>query len=142
MSDQISTIAAKRGTRPSAPRDQGTASAYIFGAICPAEGKGAGLVLPSCNSEAMALHLEEWLAAVELFRFAKPLASSVASKVLDQSRSPRLRRCSLAYSSSSDTPNNRSKKPQMTSREAETLARLLCGIISPYPTVLIVTIEK
>ena len=26
---------AKRGTRPSAPRDQRTASAYIFGAICP-----------------------------------------------------------------------------------------------------------
>ena len=30
---------AKRGTRPSAPRDQRTASAYIFGAICPREGK-------------------------------------------------------------------------------------------------------
>ena len=55
---------AKRGTRPSAPHDQRTASAYIFGAICPAEGKGAGLVLPSCNSEAMALHLEEISAAV------------------------------------------------------------------------------
>ncbi len=26
---------AKRGTRPSAPRDQRTASTYIFGAICP-----------------------------------------------------------------------------------------------------------
>src|SRR5437868_14291966 len=50
---------AKRGTRPSAPRDQRTASAYIFGAICPAEGKGAGLVLPSCDSEAMALHLQK-----------------------------------------------------------------------------------
>ena len=33
-------------------------------AICPAEGKGAGLVLPSCNSEAMALHLEEISLAV------------------------------------------------------------------------------
>ena len=55
---------AKRGTRPSAPRDQRTASAYIFGAICPAEGKGAGLVLPSCHSEAMALHLEEISLAV------------------------------------------------------------------------------
>jgi transposase len=55
---------ARRGTRPSAPRDQRTSSAYIFGAICPAEGKGAGLVLPSCNSEAMALHLEEISAAV------------------------------------------------------------------------------
>ena len=48
---------AKRGTRPSAPKDQRTASAYIFGAICPAEGKGAGLVLPRCTSEGMTLHL-------------------------------------------------------------------------------------
>ena len=55
---------AKRGTRPSAPRDQRTASAYIFGAICPQEGKGAALVLPSCNTEAMALHLEEIATAV------------------------------------------------------------------------------
>jgi hypothetical protein len=54
----------KRGTRPSAPHDQRTASAYIFGAVCPAEGKGAGLVLPSCNSEAMALHLKEISIAV------------------------------------------------------------------------------
>jgi hypothetical protein len=55
---------AKRGTRPSAPRDQRTASAYIFGAIRLAGGKGAGLVLPSCDSEAMALHLEEISIAV------------------------------------------------------------------------------
>jgi hypothetical protein len=55
---------AKRGTRPSAPRDQRTASAYIFGAICPQHGKGAGLVLPACNTEAMAMHLEEIAAAV------------------------------------------------------------------------------
>lgn len=55
---------AKRGTRPSAPHDQRTSSAYIFGAICPAEGKGAGLVLPSCNTEAMAFHLAEISRAV------------------------------------------------------------------------------
>lgn len=50
---------AKRGTRPSAPNDQRTASTYIFGAICPAEGKGAALVLPRCTTEAMTLHLAE-----------------------------------------------------------------------------------
>jgi len=50
---------AKRGTRPSAPKDQRTASTYIFGAICPKEGKGAALVLPACNIEAMNLHLAE-----------------------------------------------------------------------------------
>src|SRR5262249_50263439 len=38
---------AKRGTRPSAPRDQRTASTYIFGAVCPKEGKGAALIMPA-----------------------------------------------------------------------------------------------
>jgi hypothetical protein len=50
---------ARRGTRPSAPHDQRTASAYIFGAICPRDGKGAGLVMPRCDSAAMSLHLAE-----------------------------------------------------------------------------------
>ena len=48
-----------RGTRPSAPKDQRTASAYLFGAICPARGTGAGLVMPRCTTEAMNLHLAE-----------------------------------------------------------------------------------
>src|SRR3954462_3749494 len=47
-----------------APYDQRTASTYIFGAICPAEGKGAALVMPSCNTEAMNLHLAEIATAV------------------------------------------------------------------------------
>ena len=50
---------AKRGTRPSAPKDQRTVSAYIFGAICPKDGKGAALVMPRCDTEAMNLHLAE-----------------------------------------------------------------------------------
>ena len=40
-------------------KDQRTASAYIFGALCPALGKATGLVLPFCNTEAMELHLQE-----------------------------------------------------------------------------------
>mgnify|MGYP000111700663 FL=1 len=39
--------------------DQRTKSAYIFGAICPARGVGAALVLPRCNAEAMQWHLDE-----------------------------------------------------------------------------------
>src|SRR5216683_3283556 len=50
---------ARRGTRPSAPHDQRTRSTYIFGAICPARGIAAGLILPRCNTAAMALHLPE-----------------------------------------------------------------------------------
>jgi transposase len=48
---------ARRGTRPSAPSDQCTASTYIFGAICPNEGKAVGLILPWCNTAMMNLHL-------------------------------------------------------------------------------------
>jgi hypothetical protein len=55
---------AKRGTRPSAPKDQRTRSAYIFGAVCPARGVGAALVLPKCNTAAMTLHLKEIATAV------------------------------------------------------------------------------
>ena len=55
---------AKRGTRPSAPKDQRTRSVYIFGAICPARGVGAALVLPRCNTAAMNLHLQEISVAV------------------------------------------------------------------------------
>ena len=52
---------------PRAPRDQRTEWAYIFGAICPAKGKGAGLVMPWCDTEegAMAAHLIEISAAVD-----------------------------------------------------------------------------
>jgi transposase len=61
---------AKRGTRPSAPQDQRTASAYIFGAICPMEGKAAALVLPACNIQAINLHLAEISAEVTPGRHA------------------------------------------------------------------------
>ncbi|PWC53452.1 transposase [Azospirillum sp. TSO22-1] len=50
---------ARRGGRSAAPHDQRTRSAHLCGAICPARGKGAALVLPRRTSEAMALHLEE-----------------------------------------------------------------------------------
>jgi hypothetical protein len=49
---------ARKGSRPRATHDQRTQSAYLFGAVCPALGKGAAIVVPSCNSEAMQLHLD------------------------------------------------------------------------------------
>ena len=45
--------------RPSAPQDQRTASTYIFGPVCPRDGKGAALVLPFYNTAGMSLHLVE-----------------------------------------------------------------------------------
>src|SRR4051794_32928404 len=55
---------ARRGTWPRAPHDQRTSSVYIFGAICPQEGKGAALVMPRCDTQAMSLHLAEVAQAV------------------------------------------------------------------------------
>ena len=55
---------AKRGTRPLQPADQRYESAYLFGAICPARGVGAGLALPFADTEAMQLHLAEISVAV------------------------------------------------------------------------------
>jgi hypothetical protein len=50
---------ARRGSRPRQPTDQRYESAYLFGAICPARGTGAGLAMPYADTEAMQLHLEE-----------------------------------------------------------------------------------
>ena len=61
---------ARRGSRPSAPHDQRTASTYIFGAICPANGAAVGLVLPWCDTAMMTLHLAEIAAAIAPGRHA------------------------------------------------------------------------
>ena len=49
---------ARRGTRPTQPADQRYASAYLFGAVCPARGVGAGLALPFADTD-HAAHLQE-----------------------------------------------------------------------------------
>ena len=54
-------VARARG-RPATSAPNGP---YIFGAICPAKGKGAGLVMPWCDTDAMAAHLIEISAAVD-----------------------------------------------------------------------------
>jgi hypothetical protein len=55
----LTRLWARRGTRPRAPRDRRYSWAYIFGAVCPARGIGAGLVLPFADTEAMQLHLDQ-----------------------------------------------------------------------------------
>lgn len=55
---------APKGTRPRQPCDQRYASAYLFGAICPARDKGAAIVVPYANTFAMQKHLEEISLAV------------------------------------------------------------------------------
>jgi transposase len=55
----LTRIWAKRGSRPRAMRDRRFNWAYLFGAVCPARGVGAGLVMPTVNADAMNKHLIE-----------------------------------------------------------------------------------
>jgi transposase len=47
------------GSRPLMVRDNRHDSAYIFGAICPARGVGAAVIMPAANTEGMNEHLKE-----------------------------------------------------------------------------------
>jgi hypothetical protein len=47
----LTRIWAKRGTRPRIKRDRRFTWAYLFGAICPARGTGAALVMPTVSIE-------------------------------------------------------------------------------------------
>jgi hypothetical protein len=47
------------GSRPLMVRDNRHDSAYIFGAICPARGVGAAMIMPAANAEGMTEHLKE-----------------------------------------------------------------------------------
>jgi hypothetical protein len=55
----LTRIWARRGSRPRKPRDCRYTWAWLFGAVCPARGTGAALVLPGVNAEAMSRHLAE-----------------------------------------------------------------------------------
>ena len=59
LKNKITRRSTKRGSRASVPHDQRTKLAYIFGAICPARGVAAALVIPSCDIRAMQWHHEE-----------------------------------------------------------------------------------
>jgi hypothetical protein len=47
------------GARPAAPRADGYQSVYLFGAVCPGRDLGCALILPRCDTAAMALFLAE-----------------------------------------------------------------------------------
>ena len=50
---------ARTGTRPRQPADQRYENAYLFGAVCPALGKGAAIASPWVNTAAMQAHVDE-----------------------------------------------------------------------------------
>ena len=57
--NSLTRVWGQTGSRPVAPKDLGFTSAYLFGAVCPSEGKAAALIMPICNTLAMNHHLRE-----------------------------------------------------------------------------------
>jgi hypothetical protein len=55
----IAYVWAPIGSRPPMVRDNRHDSAYLYGAICPARGVGAAIIMPAANAEAMNEHLSE-----------------------------------------------------------------------------------
>jgi hypothetical protein len=55
----LTRVWGQTGSRAAAPKDLGFASAYVFGAVCPSQGKAAALIMPICNTAAMNHHLSE-----------------------------------------------------------------------------------
>jgi hypothetical protein len=49
----------QKGARPRGLRQQGFASAHLFGAVCPERGEGVALVLPEVSTAAMDVFLAE-----------------------------------------------------------------------------------
>src|SRR5882757_9980458 len=67
--NSLTRVWGQTGSRPAAPKDLGFASAYVFGAVCPLEGKAAALLMPICNTAAMNHHLCEISSQVAAPRF-------------------------------------------------------------------------
>jgi len=82
-------IWARKGTRLRLPADQRYKSAYLFGAICPARGTGAALVLPLANTYAMQLHLDEISRHVARHAHAVLLLDRAGWHTTDKLRVPR-----------------------------------------------------
>ena len=55
----LTRVWGQTGGRPAAAKDLGFTSAYVFGAVCPGEGKAAAVIMPICNTIAMNHHLRE-----------------------------------------------------------------------------------
>jgi len=60
----VTRMWAPKGSRPRVIRQQQFEAAYVFGAVCPAEGKASALVMPAANAESMQYHLDLIAAAV------------------------------------------------------------------------------
>src|SRR3954464_15685747 len=75
---RLTHVRYQKGVRPRGVRQQGFASAHLFGAVCPERGGGVAPVLPEVSTAAMGVFLAELSRAVP--------AGTHAALVLDGGR--------------------------------------------------------
>lgn len=68
--NQTTRLWAERGSRPRAVKQQQFEYGYLFGAVCPANGKTEGFISPLANKAAMTQHLKQISKATEAGRHA------------------------------------------------------------------------
>ncbi|MBU2989638.1 IS630 family transposase, partial [Psychrosphaera sp. B3R10] len=78
-----SRVWAKKGSRPRAVKQQQFEYAYLFGAVCPANGKTEAIITPYVNKEVMTLHMEQISKATELGRHAVVIMDGAGWHTLD-----------------------------------------------------------
>ena len=89
----LTRVWGQTGSRPVAPKDLGFASAYLFGAVCPSEGKAAALIMPICNTAAMNHHLCEISSQVAADAHAVVILDGPAGTGAKAWSSPAISRC-------------------------------------------------
>lgn len=80
----VTRMWAPKGSRPRVIRQQQFEAAYVFGAVCPADGKAAALVMPKANSEGMQHHLDLIAAAVSSGKHAVLVVDRAAWHVTEK----------------------------------------------------------
>jgi transposase len=81
--NQTTRVWAERGTRPRAVKQQQFEYGYVFGAVCPSNGKTEALITPCVNKEAMTLHMEQISKATEFGRHAVVLMDGAGWHTFD-----------------------------------------------------------
>ncbi|MDC2890162.1 IS630 family transposase [Psychrosphaera algicola] len=74
---------AKKGTRPRAVKQQQFEYAYLFGAVCPRNGRTEALITPYVNKEVMTLHMEQISKATPIGRHAVVIMDGAGWHTLD-----------------------------------------------------------
>ena len=84
--NQTTRVWAETGTRPRVVKQQQYEYGYLFGAVCPSNGKTEAFIAPCVNKEAMTLHLAQISKATPYGRHAVVIMDGAGWHTFDTAR--------------------------------------------------------